>query len=377
MSRKMLSFASRFIFTLSCLSLSAAPSEAREGRGQAQSLETAARDLSLLSQYVMSLKQPNGEERDRVVRALKSLKAAAHPIDGSMRTRALDPLLAQIDLEPRVRWSQIEAIYVHGNYAHARYLTRHTVQACVACHGGSYETTALGMPFPKPSPVLSDSERADYLAMFRRSKEAILAYEEMLSQTSLRQTKPELWESALAHLLAMTIRVRNDAHITLELISRLSELGSYPPAQKEMLLAWRQSAKQWTREARKKTISTEQATIKIQELLIQADRSARASRTHGMVDYLRVLNLVDAVAKNPDRSHKKTMAFRIGGETAEKIHDSFYWIYPEVYFEACIRSLPNSTESSKCWQRFEDFRRRERFTLWDREMAAVLKEMAI
>ncbi len=337
-------------------------------------LETAAKDISNLLLYMMSPHQATREEREKVLVSLRALKRSSHAIDSIMSQRSREPLLRYISLEPSVQWAQIESIYLHGNYDHARYLLRHLVQTCVACHASTPRKTSLSMPFPKASPVLNDTERSEYLSILRRSREATLGYEEVLSLKSVRDNQPEVWESALAHMLALTIRVRNDPHITLELVSKLSEIGGYTPEQKEMLLAWRQAAKSWTREVKKKNRSSGELKVKLLQLVSEGERASRVAAKHGYVDYLRALNLVDEIAAKGEGD--KTMAFRTGGETSEKLQASFYWIYPEVYYEACIRSLPNSTESNKCWQNFEAYRARERYSLWDREMAGALKDLA-
>lgn len=340
-------------------------------------LNAAAEELASLLYYGPGFENPSSDQRQRIMQSLKALEKLSHAakVESAIHS-AVDPVMRYVSLDLPLQFQNLQNLYGKGDLAQARFALKQTIHYCVSCHSINSPRNPGVFAFPPPLKGMSETEKGDFYTAVRRYPEAMLAYEKVLTQKSIMSQQPQLWNHALENLLAITIRYRNDAHITLEMISRLQENGGLSAGQSELLKAWRVAAKAWTREKLKPQLKGAALMAKAQQLVEQGDSLGKRGRAFAYPEYLRAMNIVHELALKGETEMLKAAGFRLAGEVSEKLKLLNVWMYPEVYYEACIRSHPHGAESRRCWTNFDSYRRRETLTLWDADHARILKGLA-
>lgn len=347
-------------------------------RSMDQNLKTAGEELGSILQFGTAFENPSSDQKARIIQSFKNLEAISHAAKTTAAMKsAVDPVMRYVSLDMPAQFARLQSVYSKGNYAHARYIFKQTVHYCVSCHVVASPKNPGLLPFPAPLKGTSELEKAEYFADSRKLKDAMLAYEKALVNKQFMVSQPQQWMTALENLLAITITDRNDAHITLEMCSRLLENGGLSAQQKDLLTSWRTSAKSWTKEKLKPRYNGAGFLSRAQQLIEQGNALSQKGRSWGYVEYLRAMNMVNELAIRGETEMLKASGFRLAGEVSEKLKSVTVWMYPEVYYEACVRAVPHTSESQRCWKNYEAFQSREPHTLWDAEATRILKGMAL
>jgi len=340
-------------------------------------MQKYAENVSILLQNMSALdSNPSKEQRNKVIQALTTLKGLSHDVQPTMAAYAVDPVMRYLSFDLPKQFSRIEAAYTSSNYSYARLLLRQTTQYCVGCHAASANKSSAVAAFAEPIQNLSDLEKAEYFGATRRHEEAMLAYERFLSDKKFKMSQPELWEKAVKNLMAITIRIRNDAHITLEMASALLDEGGYSPQQKEMLQVWRTSAKAWSQEnISQKLVGNE--LLNKAELLIDKGQKLSVKGPHlGYIEFMRAMTLLNELAMSDAKDALKARSFLLTGQTSENLREVFIWMHPEAYYEACIRLMPHSQEAKDCSKRLESYQIQQKDPILEKEKLQQLINLA-
>jgi hypothetical protein len=271
---------------------------------------------------------------------------------------------------------RLEAALNAGTFSYARYLLRQITHYTIPWQPGQNSKSAGALQFAEPPASLSELDKAEYYAAIKKYEEAMLAYERVLSDKQFRKTRPDIWERAVENLMAITIRIRNDPHITLEMTSALRDESNSSPAQKEMLLAWRNSAKAWTTESVAQKMSGNEVLNKAQQIMDKGQQLSSKGRNLGMIEYLRGMSLLNELAMTQSNDALKAKGFQLAGRTSEKLLNVFIWMHADAYYEACIRARPHSAESRECMKLIEAFQTQDKDVVPDRDKFKQLSELA-
>lgn len=340
-------------------------------------MQKYAENVAILLQNLRAFdNNPTKEQKQNVTQALATLKGLSHNVRPTLDLYALDPVMRYLSIDLTTQFTKIEDAYNAGNYPYSRYLLRQTTQYCVGCHAASSIKHSTVVMFKEPSGNMNDLERAEYFSATRRHEEAMIAYEKFLSDKKFKKAQPELWEKAVQNLLAITIRIRQDASITLEMISALLDEGGYTPQQTEMLQVWRQSAKAWQREPLDKKIKGKEALDKVRQMMSKGQKLSERGANFGFIEYMRAGSLLNELALSDMADELKAQAYLLTGQTSENLRDVFLWMRPEAYYEACIRIRPRTPEAKECMKQWEFYQQKNPAEAWDKDKLRQLSEMA-
>jgi hypothetical protein len=340
-------------------------------------MQKYAENVAILLQNLRAFdKNPSKEQKQIVTQALTTLKGLSHNVRPTLDLYAVDPVMRYLSIDLTIQFTKIEDAYNAGNYPYSRYLLRQTTQYCVGCHAASSIKHSAVVMFREPSGNMSDLERAEYFSATRRHEEAMIAYEKFLSDKKFKRAQPELWEKAVQNLLAITIRIRQDASITLEMISALLDEGGYSPQQTETLQVWRQSAKAWQREPLDKKIKGKDALEKVRQMMSNGQKLSERGANFGFIEFMRAGLLLNELAMSDMADALKAQAYLLTGQTSENLRDVFLWMRPEAYYEACIRIRPRTPEAKECMKQWEFYQQKNPAEAWDKDKLRQLSEMA-
>jgi tetratricopeptide (TPR) repeat protein len=353
----------------------AAPAPASASDPKA-TLQTFADGLAILLLNLSAWQDPNAEQRNRLMIALKSLKGIANDVQPLLLATPADPVMPYVSFELSKQLLRLEAAISAGTFQYARYLLRQITHYTVPGQAGQTGKTVGALSFTDAPANLGELEKADYYAAIKRYDEAMLAYERVLNDKQFRIKRPEVWERAIENLMAITIRVRNDPHITLEMTSALREEAASNPTQKELLQAWRSSAKAWTTEAPNQKLNGAEILNKAQQIFEKGNQQANKGRDRGAIEYLRALTLINELALSQETDALKAKGFLLSGRTSEKLRNVFVWMEADTYYEACIRARPHSAEARECLKLLETYQKQQKDVIPDHEKQKQLAELA-
>ncbi len=339
-------------------------------------LQKFADGLAILLLNLGAYQDPTPEQKNRNMIALKNLKGIAYEVQPLLAATSTDPVMRYINFDLFKQLLRLEAAISSGTFNYARYLLRQISHYTIPWQPGQSSKSAGALHFTEAPGSISELEKAEYYAAIKRYEESMLAYERVLSDKQFRKTRPEVWERAVENLMAITIRVRNDAHITLEMSSALREESLSSPAQKEMLLAWRSSAKAWTTEVVGQKMSGNELLNKALQIAEKGNQLTAKGRNHGTIEYLRAMSLLNELAMSQEPDTLKAKGFQLTGKTSEKLRHVFIWMHPDAYYEACIRARPHSVESRECIKLLEAFQNQQKDVIPDRDKMKQLTELA-
>lgn len=339
-------------------------------------LQKFADGLALLLLNLRSYQDPTPDQKNRIMIALKSLKGIAADVQPLIAHAGAEPVMTYISFDLFKNLLRLEAAVNAGTFSYARYLLRQITHYTIPWQQGQTPKSAGALQFPEPPASISDLDKAEYYAGIKKYEESMLAYERVLNDKQFRKTRPDIWERAVENLMAITIRIRNDPHITLEMTSALRDESASSPAQKEMLLAWRNSAKAWTTENVAQKMGGNELLTKAQQIVDKGHQLSSKGKNLGMIEYLRGMSLLNELAGSQPNDGLKAKGFQLAGKTSEKLQNVFIWMHADAYYEACIRARPHSTESRECMKLFETFQTQEKDVVPDRDKLKQLSELA-
>jgi len=352
----------------------AAP-QAQTGDSKAM-LQKFADGLAILLLNLRSNQDPTTDQKNRIKIALKSLKGIAADVQPLLANAGTEPVIAYISFDLFKNLLRLEAAVNAGTTSHARYLLRQITYHTIPWQKGQTPSSTVALQFTEPPASLSDLDKAEYYAAIKKYEDAMLAYERVLNDKQFRKTRPAIWERAVENLMAITIRIRNDSHITLEMTSALRDDAPSSPRQKEMLLAWRNSAKAWTTENVAPKMSSNDLFNKAQQIVEKGHQLNAKGRNLGMIEYLRGMSLLHELALAQPNDALKAKGFQLTGKISEKLQNVFIWMHADAYYEACIRARSHSAESRECMKLFESFQTQEKDVLPDRDKFKQLSDLA-
>jgi len=340
------------------------------------SLQKFADNLSILLLSLGAYSDPTPDQKNRIVLALNNLKILASEVQPQILNNATDPVMRYLSWDMPKQFLRIEAAVKAGTFNYARYLLRQTTQYSVGFYSMNNPKNPNILQFPEPPNNMSELEKAEYYAAIKRYEEAMLAYERVLGDKQFKIRRPELWLKAVENLMAITIRIRKSAHITLEMSSALLEESGYSNSQKDMLQAWRNSAKVWTSEEINQKLAGSELLTKAQQIIDKGNQLTAKGANFGSIEYMRAIALLNDLAQSNEPDALKSRSFLLAGKTSEKLRNVFLWMYSDAYYEACIRANPHSLESRECIKLLETFQAQQKDIILDRDKLKTLVELA-
>ncbi len=223
---------------------------------------------------------------------------------------------------------------------------------CVSCHTlqkGSANKNLVNSDYLKS---MSSVQKADYYAALLQFDDAVVNFEEALSDPTFAKNE-HLWMESLQKMLAITVRVKASPGLTLELISRFT----YPKKMKESVAQWRAQAKAWRDERQ----APPDLLGHVRDLYAKAENIEKKFKApSGFIHYLRISSMLHTFL-NEARNNQNQEALYLSGLTANALAVSHsavsggrqpasvnYWSFPEDYFKACMTVNEGTDWGQKC-----------------------------
>lgn len=262
-----------------------------------------------------------------------------------------DPIVKYSISRLKSNTRQAQQAFFNGQTEYSRSVLRNNVGLCFTCHSTQnlgpqdrFSTKQLSSKFR-----LSPSERADYYVATRQFDKAFETLEGVVQSPSAMLESPHEQLNALRKYLFLQVRVKNNPAPAIALLNKylLWERSPYFLAQDAQ--AWMNSLKAWQKEEKVPANPVQKA----RNLLRSSAYDPSKGYQSGMVDYLRATMLLHESLRVAKSLKDKAQIYSLLGDSYDSLAESGIWDLPEVYYEACVRTLPKSSEAQKCYKSFE------------------------
>lgn len=263
------------------------------------------------------------------------LSRLSHRTGEILQGSSLDPIPQAVSRDFSAEINTALGAMGANDWDKARTQLTKVTRFCVDCHTmqqGPVFKAALGEEFKS----LSYRQKADFHAALRQFDDAIVNYEAVLADPKLSQGE---WVEVLQRILAISVRVKNRADLTLDLIS--TWYAQKPEAVRRSVAPWREHAKKWRTEKDQAIDYFDKAKT----LLTQYDQAK--NKNDMFIQLLRASGFLHTYLRTSTNANNQEALF-MAGRTSKALADMNFWTIPEDYFKVCVQVDERSTWAEQC-----------------------------
>lgn len=321
--------------------------------------QTMAELAAALEEVLPRVADPVRFETERaapqLTAAVERLARAAGRLQSATPVPDDDPAASYVARRFDQRMARAERLLKRGPYETARQLLATAGDHCIACHSRTpHGQEMYGALFATSGEALPPLDRADLLFAARRYDAALAQYRLALMDKALAARYPHRLERAAVRAIAIAARARRDPALTRRLALEIAGLTAAPLAVRRQAQGWSEAAASWLKETPTELATVADATQFARGLLAAADAQDRAAKGAGIVDVMRASTMLHEVlrAKTDTPPAERAEALELTGLAAERLMPVGFPGLPEAYFDACVRTLPDSQVGKRCYERF-------------------------
>jgi hypothetical protein len=319
-----------------------------------QDLKVVLTDLLPLAASQKSFSDP--KNKSTIESALAQLTKESSAISKHANLPSMDPSVRFLSGAFSEDVKRIESSFRIGKIEFARYDVINLTAYCIECHtrdssGPNFSSEKLTKAIQGMNPL----ERAEYEIAVRQYDGALKDLKNLIQSNLNEKGNLFLVDKAVRLSLAITVKYLNDPKKALEVIEILESGKSTPYFLKQNAVSWRQTLEQWKQEKPRSKESIATRLVRIQKGLTKASQLDTLSvERGGDIVYLRSLSELHEVLNKNLSKEDLGQALFLTGQAYEAIRDLDFLNLNENYFESCVRLVPHSKWSSKCFKKYEE-----------------------
>lgn len=296
------------------------------------------------------------ENEKLITKEITALLSAAHSINQQEGVTKKDPgmmfVAGRLDGELNAALESFK----NGQKDYSQRMVQSVVRNCFYCHSQSGMGPQWQVNFNSfgSMPNLLKSEQSDLYVATRQFDKALEVLKQAAMEKEYYMNYPFEREKAIRKFLALSIRVKQDPKIALELLNSVLEEEVKPNYLEDQVTSWKDSLVQWVREEKAKK-PTPQNPVKQAEKLIRQAQTVQdfPVDNSGDVYYLRASALLHNFLQQNPKGPETVQALYLLGVSYEVLSDIGPWDLADFYYEVCIRQSPHSEIAMKCYRRWE------------------------
>jgi hypothetical protein len=296
------------------------------------------------------------ENKKNIEKDVKRLVILSKNVRHSDSTSAKDPSIDFISKAFTEDLQRIDESLAIGKRDFARYGLMNVTAYCIECHtrtstGPSFRSPALEQTLSK----LSGLERGEFLLATRQFDAALSEFSNLIDARLKQKDDYLVLDKAVRYSLSVTVKYMKDPRKSLAIVEKLKKASGVPFYLKQNVLGWETAIKDWMKEPALKDGSVE-ALLKRVRQWVQKAQTLQV----GMVDRggdiyffraLSDLHLILASKLNADQTGESLF---LTGYSYESVRDLSTYSLHENYYETCIRKVPHSKWSQRCYKNLEE-----------------------
>jgi hypothetical protein len=243
-----------------------------------------------------------------------------------------------------------------GKKEFARYNLLNVTAYCIECHtrtstGPSFSSN----DFEQTLKRLNGLERGEFLLATRQFDSALKEFSQIIDERLEQKSDFFILDKAVRQSLAITVKYLKDPKKSLLITDKLKNSVNAPYYLKQNALGWEIAIKDWMKEKPAKDNSVKAILKRCQQWEQSAQQDQMTNLDHtGQIYYLRALSDLHLILPTKLTGDELGQALYLAGVGYDSMRDFSLWNLHEDYYESCIRKVPHSTWSEKCYKRFEE-----------------------
>jgi len=369
MKKYILSFIAVFLFVACNSSLETKPNKQSNKVGAtgsdptlSSSMQGLKNNLTHLLPIVLNQKKFNlPDHQSQISEEIKNLYQISKTVEHTKSMQETDPSLRFISTAFTDDLRRAQEGFASGQKEFARYTVINVTAYCIECHTRTSSGPTFSTPQLEKAIVdLRKIEKAEYHLATRQFDQALQEFESAIRENL--QEKGNLFEldKAVRYALAITIRFQKNPEKSLKIVRMVKESNRSPYFLKQSAMAWDLAIQKWQKEkSSKMNLKTPVGindALKVTQRLVDEGRKSQygIADRGGDIYFLRALSDLHLILARDMNKEQLGQALLLTAISFEAIRDLSLWSLHESYYESCIRQVPHSKWSSKCYQNLEE-----------------------
>ena len=239
--------------------------------------------------------------------------------------------------------------YKRGDRRNSRTLLKATTNTCFKCHTRQNvgPKSVYWKNFDADEIQTNPIEKANIMVSMRQYDRAKKQIREFLQDSENQGTFDIPYENGLHYYLMITLRGQNTFKEALDFVNQKALVVKTPTELHFTLKHWQKDLQYWS-----KNSTQVKPTLASAAKILKRNKTRYSERN--LINNLVASAVVhDFLMKSPKASDKSESYLLLG-----KIYDELivegYWDLPEVYYEMCINTSPNSKVAKQCFRNLKD-----------------------
>jgi hypothetical protein len=202
---------------------------------------------------------------------------------------------------------------------------------------------------------LKKIERGEFLLATRQFDRAFLEFEGVIKENLNNGGNLFELDRAVRYALSISIKYQRDPRKSLE-ISKIIQSSDRAPYYLRLSSGqWIKAIQEWKKEKNQSYDNVEDV-LKRCENLIRLGKNSQVGFADrgGDVYFLRALSILHLILPKELKTDSLGEALYLTGVSYDAVRDLSIWSMHEDYYEACVRQVPHSKWSEKCYSKLEE-----------------------
>jgi hypothetical protein len=323
----------------------------------AGSMQGYKESLSRLLPFIIDTTQFNHKEnKEKIDTSISSLIELSKQVVHSPVVQHMDPSMRFISNAFSDDLRRAQESIAAGKREYARYTLMNVTAYCIECHTRTSSGPTFNTPeLEKTITSLKKMERGEFLLATRQFDRAFLEFENVMKENIASGGNLFELDRAVRYALSISIKYQRDAKKSLEVAKIIESSDKAPFYLRQSAHQWSLAIQEWKKE-KVQTSGKPEDILKRSESLVRLGKNAQAgfSDRGGDVYFLRALSELHQVLAVELNKEHLGQALYLTGVSYEAVRDLSIWSLHEDYFESCIRQVPHSKWSERCYSKLEE-----------------------
>jgi hypothetical protein len=313
--------------------------------------------LTTLLPKIVDINQYNAPENKKLIQDdVKKLILLSKNVSHSPSVSLKDPSVTFISQAFTEDLMKIDESLALGKRDFARYNLMNLPAYCIECHtrtstGPSFRSPALDSALKK----MSGLERGEYLLATRQFDAALKEFSNFIDERLSKKNDFFSLDKAVRHALSITVKYLKDPKKSLVIAEKVKNSKATPYYLRQNAVGWETAIQDWMKEKSPEDNTVAAILKRCREWITKAQQmSVGLVDRGGDIYFLRALSDLHQVLTSKLTPDQLGEALYLTGLSYEAVKDLPPSSLHEDYYESCVRKVPHSSWSAKCFKRYEE-----------------------